>query len=99
MTSRRILYAGNNHALADTLRERLKHLNCDVIRAPTCIAHIFIRSDIKYTVFLFDDTPAGVELESYARTLTHRQHTPILRVKTAQGVNPIVDALARLLRD
>ncbi len=68
-----------------------------MVRSPVGVARTFIKSDIKYSILLFDDTAAGVELESYARTLAHRERTPIVRVKKAQGVNSLVDALARLL--
>ena len=97
MTSHRILYAGNDNALPGLLRDALKSLDCFVVGSPVGIARTFIKSDIKYSILLFEDTAAGAELESYARTLAHREQTPIVRVKKAQGVNSIVDALVRLL--
>lgn len=96
--SRRILYAGDIHILPARLRDGLSGLDCFVVYSPVGLARTLIRSDIKYSLLLFDDTAAGRELERFTRSLTHRAQTPIVLIKKAQGVNSIVDALARLLR-
>lgn len=69
--SRRTLYAGADYVLSELLKDALKSLDCFVVRSPAFIARVFIRSDIKYTLLLFDDDPPGAELERYARTLPH----------------------------
>jgi hypothetical protein len=78
MSSHRILYAGEDIYLPARLKDALRGLDCFVVRSPVGIARMFIRSDIKYSLLLFDETEAGAELERFARSLEHREHTPII---------------------
>jgi hypothetical protein len=41
---------------------------------------MFIRGEIKYSLPLFEETNAGARLKAYARSLSHREHTPPLPV-------------------
>jgi hypothetical protein len=97
MTSRRILYSGTDIILSELLKDALKPLGCFVVRSPVFIARTFIKSDIKYALLLFDDDPACAELVSYARTLPHRQHTPVVIVKNSEGFDRLLDAIRRRL--
>ena len=97
MTSRRILYAGDDINLPARLRNGLKQLDCFMVRSPILTARTLIRSGIEYSLFLFDGTAAGAELESYARTLPHREHTPVILVKGSEGSGRLLDAIRRRL--
>jgi hypothetical protein len=57
---------------------------------------MFIRSDIKYTLLLFDETEAGAELEGFARSLSHREQTPVIIVKKSEGLGGLLDTIRRL---
>ncbi|MBV9926198.1 MAG: hypothetical protein JOZ96_14355 [Acidobacteria bacterium] len=98
MPTRRVLYAGDDAALPWLLKDPLKRLDCVLVRAPAPVARMFLQSNIEYSLFLFDADPTGAELEAYARTLPHREHTPVLLVKKTQGIDSLVRALTRLLR-
>ncbi|MBA3239932.1 MAG: hypothetical protein H0T60_01735 [Acidobacteria bacterium] len=97
MSSHRILYAGTNYTLPGQLRDALKRLDCFVVFGPVDSARLLIASDIKYSLLLFDDDLAGAGLERFARALAHREQTPILLIKQAEGINSLVDTLMRLL--
>jgi hypothetical protein len=97
MASHRILYAGDNLALPARLRDALHAFDCFVVYSPVGIARMFIRSDIKYTLLLFDETEAGAELEAYARALSHRERTPVIIVKESEGSGGLVDTIKRRL--
>ncbi|HEX8283987.1 MAG TPA: hypothetical protein VF588_11560 [Pyrinomonadaceae bacterium] len=97
MTSRRILYAGADHALAGLLRDALKTLDCFVVRSPVPTARTLIESYIKYTLLLFDDDPSGAELETYTRALRHREHTPIIIVKKSEELAGLLNTIRRAL--
>ncbi len=97
MTSRRILYSGADYVLSDLLKDALKSLDCFVVRSPVATARMFIKSDIKYTLLLFDDDPAGAESVSYTRTLAHRQHTPVVIVKNSEDFDRLLDTIRRRL--
>ena len=84
--------------LPGKLRDALKSLDCFVVYSPVGIARMFIRSDIKYSLFLFDETEAGAELERFARSLPHREQTPVLIVKSQGGFGGLLDAIKRRLR-
>lgn len=97
MPSHRILYAGDAFALPARLRDGLTGFDCFVVYSPVGSARTLIQSDIKYSLLLFDDTPAGVELESFARSLTHRAHTPVMLVKESEGFDRLLDTIRRRL--
>jgi hypothetical protein len=97
MASHRILYAGDDIHLPDRLRSGLKWLDCFLMHSPVLTARTLIRSDIEYSLLLFDKTAAGAELESYARTLPHREHTPVLIVKKSEGSGGLLEAIRRCL--
>jgi hypothetical protein len=97
MTSRRILYSGADYVLSELLKDALKGLDGFVVRSPAPTARTLIESDIKYTLLLFDDDPAGAELGRYARTLTHRERTPVVIVKKSEGFDGLLDAIRRRL--
>src|SRR5215213_3140865 len=97
MASRRILYAGDDTELPARLRDGLGGLDCFVVRSPVGTARLFIRSDIKYSLLLFDDTEAGEELERFARSLPHREQTPVIIVKKSEGLNGLLESIKRRL--
>jgi hypothetical protein len=95
MASHRILYAGDNLALPARLRDALHASDCLVVYSPVDIARMFIRSEIKYSLLLFDETDAGVELERYTRALSHRERTPVIIVKESENFGGLVDSIKR----
>jgi hypothetical protein len=97
MASHRILYAGDNSDLSVRLRHGLSGLDCFVVYSPAYIARIFIRSDIEYSLLLFDETAEGAELEAYARSLSHRERTPVVIVKESVGLGVLLNAIRRRL--
>jgi hypothetical protein len=97
MSSRRILYAGEDMALPGLLKDALKALDCFVVRSPVPTARTLIRSDIKYSLLLFDGTAAGAELQLFARSLPHREHTPVIVVKKSEGLSGLLKAIRRRL--
>jgi hypothetical protein len=99
MTSRRLLYAGNVNALPGLLRDALKPLDCFIVGSPLGVARTFIKSDIKYTLLLFDDDEMGAELESYTRTLEHRERTPIMFIKQPVKFRALVESIKRVVSE
>lgn len=97
MTSHRILYAGDDYVLSELLKDALKPLDCFVVRSPVYTARTLIKSDIKYTLLLFDETAAGAELESYVRRLAHPRRTPVIIVKKSEGFGGLLDTIRRRL--
>ena len=97
MASRRILYAGDDIYLPARLTDALHGLDCLVVRWPVGTARMFIRSEIKYSLLLFDDTEAGAELKAYARSLPHRERTPVIIVKESEGLGVLLDVIKRRL--
>ena len=83
--------------LPGKLRDALKSLDCFVVYSPVGIARTFIQSDIKYSLLLFDETEAGAGLEAYTRTLSHRERTPVIRVKESEGLGVLLEAIKRRL--
>lgn len=97
MPSHHILYAGDAHDLPKLLRDALRHLDCFVVRSPAATARTPIRSDIKSSLLLFDDDPAGAELERFARTLAHRARTPVVLVKKSEDCGRLLATVERHL--
>jgi len=97
MASRRILYAGADTDLPARLRGGLGGLDCFVVRSPVETARLFIRSDIEYSLLLFDDSEEGAELGAYARSLPHREQTPVVIVKKSGGLNGLLESIKRRL--
>jgi hypothetical protein len=93
MASHRILYAGDDLALPTRLRDAFHGLDCFLVYAPVGIARTLIRSEIKYSLLLFDETEAGAELEAFARSLPHRERTPVITVKKAENLGRLADAI------
>jgi len=97
MASRRILYAGDDIHLPARLRDALQASDCFVVRSPVDFTRTLIRSEIKYSLLLFGDDPAGAELEAYARTLEHRERTPVVMFKESEGFGKLVSNIRRKL--
>jgi DNA-binding NtrC family response regulator len=97
MTSRRILYAGDDMALPGLLKDALKSLDCFVVYSPVTTSRMFIRSEIEYSLLLFDETVEGAELERFARSLSHREQTPVIIVKKSEGLGRLLDTIRRRL--
>jgi DNA-binding NtrC family response regulator len=97
MSSRRILYAGDDVTLPGLLKDALHSLDCFVVRSPVETARTLIRSDVKYSLLLLDETEAGAELGRFARSLPHRERTPVIIVKRSGGSGGLLDAIRRRL--
>ena len=99
MPSHRILYAGHNCRLPALLHDALKPLDCFVVRCPDAhLSRLFIRSDIKYSLLLFEDSlPSLNELERFAHSLAHRERTPIVIYKESDGLGLLVKIVRRSL--
>lgn len=98
MASHRILYAGTDNDLPARLKNGLSGLDCFVVYSPVSIARMLIQSDIEYSLLLFDETDAGAELEAYARSLSHREQTPVIIVKKSGGLDKLIDGVKRRLK-
>jgi hypothetical protein len=85
MASRRILYAGDDIFLPTRLKDALHGFDCFVVRSPVETARTLIRSEIEYSLLLFDETDEGAELESYARALSRRERTPLSSLKSPKA--------------
>ena len=95
MASHRILYAGDDTGLPARLGDALHASDCFVVYSPASIARTLIRSDIKYSLLLFDETEAGVELESFTRSLPHRERTLVIIVKESEGLGRLLESIKR----
>ncbi len=95
MPSHRIFYAGDDSDLPARLRDGLTGLDCLVVRSPVDTARTLIRSDVTYSLLLFDDTAAGVRLERFARSHAHRGRTPVMLVKKSEGFGPLIKSIRR----
>jgi hypothetical protein len=94
-TPHRILYVGVDITLAGRLTDALPGYR--VVRSPVgSPATLLIRSEIKYSLLLFDDEQAE-ELGSLARSLKHREHTPVVACKEAEGFGKLVSNIRRKL--
>jgi hypothetical protein len=99
----RVLYVGSDFALLAALQDGLADLSCKVVRCPANgvrEARRFIRSDIPYTAFLFDETlvdTTGEELARFTRSLDHRGGTPTLIVRESDDVAALAERVGRLL--
>jgi CheY-like chemotaxis protein len=97
----RILYVGDNYALLAALQDQLARLDSLVVRVPANgvpEACAFIRSDIPYSAFLFDEVLTGATGEELARfALAQRADTPVLIVKESDGVKDLANRVGRLL--
>ena len=98
--SYRILYAGHDLMLLLFLQYMLE--DCQTVRAPLgSIARLFIEH-INCSLLLFDERlpdTTGQALARYARSLAHRQHTPIVIFKQSGDFERLAGAITRLLTD
>jgi DNA-binding response OmpR family regulator len=101
MPSHRILYVGRDLTLLDFLRDLLKKTDDAIVRCPDGrLSFCLIESDIKYSLLLFDaELPdmTGAELECFARSLPHREQTPIIILKNSSDLDPLVSAIMRAI--
>jgi hypothetical protein len=80
----KILYVGRNIALCQFLKAGLQARDCYLAYCPALwLAHVLLKSDVYYSLCLFDELPeaTGVELVEFTRTLRHRVCTPMIVVK------------------
>ena len=97
ITAHRILYAGDDVGLPERLQDELWRLDCLVVRSHVGTARLFLRSDIRYSLLLFDETAEGVELQDFARSLPHHEQTPVILFKKSEGTDRLLDAVRRQL--
>ncbi len=78
----RILYVGNDLGPLAALRAVLRRPEFHIVSCPDRSSAIrFIKSDIRYDIFLFDvemRDSAAFELAQLAQSLDHRRHIPII---------------------
>jgi PleD family two-component response regulator len=93
----RILYVGNDQETLAALRAVLRRPEFHIVSCPDRDSAIrFIKSDIRYDIFLFDlemRDSAAFELAELAQSLDHRRHTPI--VLAASEIDSSLEELAR----
>jgi hypothetical protein len=96
MPSHRILYLGSDHALLKFLSDALP--DCLIVRCPDDYqGRLFLKSDIKYSLLLFDAGREGAELEGFARSLKHRAEAPAEVIKKPYDCGGLVNTIRRLL--
>jgi DNA-binding response OmpR family regulator len=97
----RLLYVGRDHDLTSFLKDALKRLDCFVVRCPRGTeARIFIESEIRYSLFLFDEElpdMTGLELKRFTHSQAHRKKIPILIVAKSGDFNNLLEAIIRTL--
>ena len=104
----RILYVGSDHALTAFLKDALQRLDCFVVRCPTGrLAQPLIESErpvigseIKYSLFLFDEElpdMTGKELAEFTHSIWHRKKTPILIIEKSDDLGLLANDIIRLL--
>ena len=96
-----MLYVGSDLALTAFLKDELKPLDCFVVRCPRGReARLFIESEIKYSLFLFDEElmdMTGAELEQLTHRVKHRKHTPVVIYQKSDNFNNLVETIIHLL--
>jgi hypothetical protein len=93
--SHRILYVGTSHTLPSLLQNAL---DCFVVRCPgEPLSHLFLKSQLKYSLLIVDEGKEAAELERFARSLPHREHTPVVIFKQSEGFCRLVHTIGRLL--
>src|SRR5579885_861842 len=97
MPSYHILYAGDDDALPALLKDALYSRSYFVVRSPVAIARTLIRSGIEYSLLLFDDDSSGAELEAYARTLGHREGTPVMLIKRGENFSSLANRIRHVV--
>jgi len=96
MPSYRILYVGSDCAPLQFLTNALQ--DCLIVRCPNDYqARLFLKSNIKYSLLLFEASRQGAELECFARSLEHREHTPVVNIKKSENFGALVIIIRRLL--
>jgi DNA-binding NtrC family response regulator len=99
MPSRRILYVGHDLILLQFLSDMLE--DCRIVRCPSgSLARPLIKSEINYSLLIFDDKLTGMtgeELEQFACSQKHRKQTPIVIFKKSGDFDSMVETIIRLL--
>lgn len=99
MPSYHVLYAGDDDALPVLLKDALHSHNYFVVRSPIATARTLIRSGIEYSLLLFDDDSRGAELEAYARTLGHRESTPVMLIKQGENIRSLAGRIRHVISE
>jgi DNA-binding response OmpR family regulator len=101
MATDRTLYVGNDLALLHLLNREL--IDCLTVRcARGNVARMFLESNIKYSLLLFDEElpdMRGAELAQLAREFPHREHTPLMILSEGFDVGSIVETITDRLQD
>ncbi|MGB7923379.1 MAG: hypothetical protein WCF57_09060 [Pyrinomonadaceae bacterium] len=97
----RALYVGSDLALTAFLKDAFKPLDCFVVRCPRGTeARIFIESEIRYALFLFDEElqdMTGKELAEFTHAQAHHKKTPILIVEKSDDYQHLLETIVREL--
>lgn len=95
----RLLYVGSDQDFLMALRKTLRKPVYLVVACPDRgSAHLFLTSDIPYNLFLFEleeRNTTSLELLQLARSLSHREHLPIITVAANEGTNDLQKAARR----
>jgi DNA-binding response OmpR family regulator len=96
----RVLYVGNDLDLLTFLRRALERDGRAVVRcADAMTARILLKSENRYALLLLDaELPdaTGRELAAFARSLPHRERTPLV-VRRSEDFDSLAKAVRRLL--
>lgn len=96
MPSHSILYVGTDYNLQTFLRDALE--DCMIVGCPDDYqARLFLKSNIEYSLLLFDEGREGAELARLARLLEHREQTPVEVIKKPCDFGELVNTIRRLL--
>ena len=94
----RLLYVGSDLKLLAALKKLLRKPEYHIVSCPDRgSAILFLEGDARYNLLLFElelRGATGLELAQLARSLSHREHLPIVIV-TANEVIGELEALAR----
>jgi CheY-like chemotaxis protein len=100
-SQQRALYAGNDLDLLKSLRSSLERDDRAVVRcADAMTARILIKSENRYALLLLDaELPdaIGEELAAFARSLPHREHTPLIFVRASVDFESLAKVVVRQL--
>jgi len=95
----RLLYVGSDQDFVASLRSALPSAIYQVVPCPDrSSAILFLESDIRYHLFLLEvdaQDPLGLELIRLARSLSHREHTPIIAVTANERKGDLEEVVRR----
>ncbi len=98
MSSRRILYVGNNLALLEHLQGAL--LDYRIVRCPGGLASRALIEGVNYSLLLFDEAlpdATGAELAEFSCSLARTTCTPFIIIKNQDSFESLAGAIVEAL--